>query len=344
MAIRVDTPDYGSGGGYRIGGTMSEINIIPLVDVILVLLLIFMLTAPLMYRGIDVNLPKSSGKPSAVEERVVLTVTKEQAIYINDKPVALGAVDELDDGRTPLLPGPASRSRPETTGAGAATAAPAAGGHRLLHRRARRGVRRHGRVRDVGRLATREDPGRQLGADGGRGRHPECAGRADPTRAPAGPGGAARARAGAGAQGHRPARSAEAGSAEPARSVPARGQAVAAPGRPAPPRREGAAVAGDAAGRHAAGREDRGIAAAAGDRVARRADRLRDRDRRPHPRRGRLPARVVPPAGAPEGRAGVAASEPAQRPAAETAGLRRDPARRLDQAARHPQELGQRLL
>jgi biopolymer transport protein TolR len=59
-----------------------------------VLLLIFMLTAPLMYRGIDVNLPKSSGKPTAVEERVVLTVTKEQTIYINDKPVALGAVEQ----------------------------------------------------------------------------------------------------------------------------------------------------------------------------------------------------------------------------------------------------------
>lgn len=93
MAIKVDTPDYG-GGSYRIGGTMSEINIIPLVDVILVLLLIFMLTAPLMYRGIDVNLPKSSGKPTAVEERVVLTVTKEQTIYLNDKPVALGAVEQ----------------------------------------------------------------------------------------------------------------------------------------------------------------------------------------------------------------------------------------------------------
>jgi biopolymer transport protein TolR len=73
---------------------MSEINIIPLVDVILVLLLIFMLTAPLMYRGIDVNLPKSSGKPTAVEERVVLTVTKEQTIYINDKPVALASVEQ----------------------------------------------------------------------------------------------------------------------------------------------------------------------------------------------------------------------------------------------------------
>lgn len=94
MAIKVESTDYGNGGGYRIGGTLAEINIIPLVDVILVLLLIFMLTAPLMYRGIDVNLPKTSGKPTAVEERMVLTVTKEQTIYVNDKPVALGALEQ----------------------------------------------------------------------------------------------------------------------------------------------------------------------------------------------------------------------------------------------------------
>ncbi|MGH7367846.1 MAG: ExbD/TolR family protein, partial [Candidatus Rokuibacteriota bacterium] len=94
MAIKVDAPDYGNGGGYRIGGTLAEINIIPLVDVILVLLLIFMLTAPLMYRGIDVNLPKTSGKPTVVEERMVLTVTKEQTIYVNDKPVALSALEQ----------------------------------------------------------------------------------------------------------------------------------------------------------------------------------------------------------------------------------------------------------
>jgi biopolymer transport protein TolR len=94
MAIKVESPDYANGGGYRIGGTLAEINIIPLVDVILVLLLIFMLTAPLMYRGIDVNLPKTAGKPTAVEERMVLTVTKEQTIYINDRPVALGALEQ----------------------------------------------------------------------------------------------------------------------------------------------------------------------------------------------------------------------------------------------------------
>ncbi|HEU4440244.1 MAG TPA: biopolymer transporter ExbD [Methylomirabilota bacterium] len=92
MAIKVDETD--NGGSYRIGGTLAEINIIPLVDVTLVLLLIFMLTAPLMYRGIDVNLPKTAGKPTAVEERMVLTLTKEQTIYVNDKPVALASLEQ----------------------------------------------------------------------------------------------------------------------------------------------------------------------------------------------------------------------------------------------------------
>ena len=94
MAIRVDAGDTGSTAGFRIGGTLSEINIIPLVDIILVLLLIFMLTAPLMYRGIDVNLPKTAGKPTAVEERVVLTLTKERGIYLNDKIVPLPSLEQ----------------------------------------------------------------------------------------------------------------------------------------------------------------------------------------------------------------------------------------------------------
>ena len=55
MAFKLGAP----GGDRRASGrSLAEINIIPLVDVTLVLLLIFMLTAPLMYRGIDVNLPK----------------------------------------------------------------------------------------------------------------------------------------------------------------------------------------------------------------------------------------------------------------------------------------------
>lgn len=91
MAFRLES----SGGerSHRIGASLSEINIIPLVDVTLVLLLIFMLTAPMMYRGIDVNLPKSRSKPTAVEERMVLTLTKDQVVYLNDRPVPLAGLD-----------------------------------------------------------------------------------------------------------------------------------------------------------------------------------------------------------------------------------------------------------
>lgn len=91
MAVRLESAE-GSGHA-RIGASLSEINIIPLVDVILVLLLIFMMTAPLMHRGIDVTLPKSSAKPTTVEERLVLTLTKEQTVYLNDKPVPLAGLE-----------------------------------------------------------------------------------------------------------------------------------------------------------------------------------------------------------------------------------------------------------
>ena len=88
MALRVERTDTRG-----TGATLAEINIIPLVDVVLVLLLIFMLTAPMMYRGIDVNLPRSSGKPTAIEERLVLTLTRDRGLYLNERPVAAGALE-----------------------------------------------------------------------------------------------------------------------------------------------------------------------------------------------------------------------------------------------------------
>jgi biopolymer transport protein TolR len=101
MAFNLDT---GGGDGRRIGTSLAEINIIPLVDVILVLLLIFMLTAPMMYRGIDVNLPKAASRPTAVEERMILTVTKDRTLYLNEKPVSLATLEtqlrESFKGRT----------------------------------------------------------------------------------------------------------------------------------------------------------------------------------------------------------------------------------------------------
>ncbi|MEK7878332.1 MAG: biopolymer transporter ExbD [candidate division NC10 bacterium] len=91
MAFRLETAD--GEPSRRIGTSLSEINVVPLVDVVLVLLLIFMLTAPMMYRGIDVNLPKTTSKPTAVEERLVITLTRDQVIYLNDRPVPLAGLD-----------------------------------------------------------------------------------------------------------------------------------------------------------------------------------------------------------------------------------------------------------
>jgi len=69
---------------------MSEINVTPFVDVMLVLLIIFMVTAPLLQQGIDVNLPKAKGKDMPPEERITLVVKRDQKIYMNDTPVTVG--------------------------------------------------------------------------------------------------------------------------------------------------------------------------------------------------------------------------------------------------------------
>ena len=69
---------------------MAEINVTPLVDVVLVLLIIFMVTAPMLQMGIDVNLPKVKSKNIDVtEEKLVLTITGAEEIYINKNRISL---------------------------------------------------------------------------------------------------------------------------------------------------------------------------------------------------------------------------------------------------------------
>lgn len=68
---------------------LSEINVTPLVDVMLVLLIIFMVTAPLLQQGVDVNLPRAKGKDLPPEERITIVIKKGGAIYLNDNPVSM---------------------------------------------------------------------------------------------------------------------------------------------------------------------------------------------------------------------------------------------------------------
>ncbi len=68
---------------------VSEINVTPLVDVMLVLLIIFMVTAPMMTQGVNVDLPETTAKSLRQEEKpIVITVTKEGDISINNIPFA----------------------------------------------------------------------------------------------------------------------------------------------------------------------------------------------------------------------------------------------------------------
>jgi biopolymer transport protein TolR len=73
---------------------MAEINVTPLVDVMLVLLIIFMVTAPMLSMGIDVNLPRVKSKSVDVtEEKLVLTISEAKEIFLNRTKLPLGELN-----------------------------------------------------------------------------------------------------------------------------------------------------------------------------------------------------------------------------------------------------------
>jgi biopolymer transport protein TolR len=75
---------------------LADINVTPLVDVMLVLLIIFMVTAPMLHQGVAVALPKTAttNLPSSIEDPIILSITREGLYYINETPVARGLLKE----------------------------------------------------------------------------------------------------------------------------------------------------------------------------------------------------------------------------------------------------------
>ena len=90
--------------GRRGSALLGEINVTPLVDVVLVLLLIFMVTAPMMSRGIDVSLPVANQPRIPPEDRITVSVNAEGRVYVSDSPVNIALLEDrlraLTSGRS----------------------------------------------------------------------------------------------------------------------------------------------------------------------------------------------------------------------------------------------------
>ena len=84
--------------GRRMGATLAEINVIPLVDVMLVLLIIFMVAAPMLQRGVEVNLPVASRSQEIASERVFLDLPvsyrKDRRVFLDKEPVRIEVLHE----------------------------------------------------------------------------------------------------------------------------------------------------------------------------------------------------------------------------------------------------------
>src|SRR5256886_14651330 len=72
--------------------SLADINITPLVDVVLVLLIIFMVTAPVLQSGIEVSVPKTRTVKEITEERMVISINKQQRVFLGNDPININEI------------------------------------------------------------------------------------------------------------------------------------------------------------------------------------------------------------------------------------------------------------
>src|ERR1051326_8044128 len=87
--------------------TLAEINMIPFIDIVLVLLIIFMVTAPVIQSGIEVNVPKTTFVRQLNEEKIIVSIDKKQTVYLQNDPVN---INELGAKIRAKLPDPTRQS------------------------------------------------------------------------------------------------------------------------------------------------------------------------------------------------------------------------------------------
>jgi biopolymer transport protein TolR len=86
------------GGETRLGPALAEINVTPFVDVVLVLLIIFLITAPMLLGGIDVRVPKTATRNIQPEERLILTITRDRGVFLDNQPISLDRLSKVLSG------------------------------------------------------------------------------------------------------------------------------------------------------------------------------------------------------------------------------------------------------
>jgi biopolymer transport protein ExbD/biopolymer transport protein TolR len=79
----------------RTRSSLADINITPLVDVVLVLLIIFMLTAPILQSGIEVDVPKTKTVKEITEERLVISIDRQQRVFVGNDPININQIPDL---------------------------------------------------------------------------------------------------------------------------------------------------------------------------------------------------------------------------------------------------------